>query len=1293
MDAECFRLSTKTALTTPRPLGLYQSQYWIPRLHPPGARLRFPYRRKPLVVPKGEALTLNAPNETLLGEIFKDACTSLPSRLFGTISPGIRDQYTLSISHHTLGSAEFHWRSRRPRTITGRGRRQLVLFNRECAVHSQISDLPSKTMHEQACTFRVPFPPGQRPEIPNFFLRDPRSFLAEVAWVINKRGTPNRTRGVRRYPLAYDTTSESALTGLGVHFSGPYTSDAERHGPSQLDNLNKHIDEFCKEALVDIMASHLIHRHGGRVLELYLNAHANSHSDSLHDLVDRTLDRRAIPLRRKPRPSKRTSRTPLGPRQSSSGGSRRVILPMFTWGDDRVSSLLSEICPAGEDQIDKAVPGPILRFLSRKKNDDRLITFSEDSAIERLQPALESVDFPWKDEFEWQTVLANTGVAKSHLDVVFEAIQQGKLDSESEVALRVCLPDQGFTVRPLAEMYRSTDLPATMAGSASPPILHPEIQCHRLLKRRVWRPKPYTLDDYLDEPQLEAASLSVRMSFWTWLCKNWRVLKPRTRRRIFRLPVWPSSDGHLLPLEVLCEPHIPSVATVLGDAIRRPSPDLLKAFIVRKTRKGRPTLREDPNLAEMRTFLSRRLEQFPTDEALTQRQQSEFHRFEDALIVLSARPRVKRIITQLSGEFAIALAADGNLYCPTVLVRSDGATSSLHLLARHSIDRPNRKLDRIEGWRPSLSPSTTQIVETLTEDGTRIGAHVPRLREYVKQAKRESIACNDLLDIPCIPINVQLLPPGGVSLRGRRDFWGDWRTAISVTDISPDVQRLYKQIGVFGGEPDSASSRHFFQWLASQDGPIINNHTDQILRHISHKSGPRAWTGEFPGIPCILVESDDGRVRLVTRAEATRSRAKVVIPDFEALEEAIRRDSGRRPVDIAVVDSRRVTEPILSHLRNFGLRTLSDYAGEPVQVFGQGESRPASGFDCRSILDSLLSGLIGRQLRKRLATLGLDSAENTLRSNWRQHLSSIQSARTAESVIAKYQVGRRTYSIPVDGEFDRSSGTLWLRSDCDDTASFFDVIADRIFEQPQKYYGPVLDRAYRMDLKERHPTDFPGEIESSEEDTEFGGPALESEERGSLRETTAVHSGGKPDLSRNLPNPGPIPTGPGAIRDVSRPRRERSRDQGGVEDAQIEDLKENQYAWHCQACIAKTEPSTLAPSLSYVVLPENRRSIMHAHHCDHRNAGGARNVGNILLLCRYHHSSLGDSIGRGEILRSLQHGAGHRVTFHANNGESKSIYGKVVILTPPQAQDPIPLFFTIEHRDYWVSKAREEGLM
>ena len=1266
-----------------------------------GCSVEVPYRIRDLIVEKGEPLTLYTPAEELIESLFRDAIQLLPQRLMGVVRPKIRDHYTLHLSHHKIGSFKLHWRAKRGRHFNGRGRRRFSIFSRECTTYSPEHSL-NTTIHEQACIFRIPFPTGKRPEIPEFFTRDNRSLSGEIAWHTDKHRRPRTVTGARRYPIAYSDSTDASLTGTGVHFSAPFVSNAERHGTSQSDPLNDYLDNACRDALVEILAGYLIHRHGPKALQLYMSNLDIPDSDSLHDLIERTVDRRALPLARKTnRTAKRSKRLTLGPRRRTATALQRerVILPVFTWDRQQFSPLLSQICPRNEDQIDSSVPKPILRHLAEnvyEPNDGfggRVITFDENDVIERLQPKLEAEHFPWTDESEWQAELANPSVVRVYFDVALKTIQRGQVESEQGLLRNTYVAAQDGHAQPLADMFSGLSLPPNLGQQDSVPIVHQELQDHRLLKRRAWKPKPFTLAEYLTRNQYETASTNERMTFWLWLRSNWRTVKRETLLQISALPVWPGSNGELLTLDSLCEPRSTRVSAILSGAIVRPSRDLLRTNIVNTAGRGRLAFRSKPSTHEFEAFLSENLGRFSQGTSLRPNERRAFHRLERDLVnLVSSMPRLRGFLSDLSDHYAIALDKTGTTRRPDELVREDGFVKRLALLDSYVIDRPKSTLDRTDGWAPMVRPSADQVVATLKEDGTQYDAHVPRIREYVTRARQERVRTVDLIDVPCIPVKGLPHSPSQLALRGRRDFWGEWKIRIPVTHMNPEVQRLYKSVGVAGGEPDRTSSREFFRWLASRDLDVVARHADQVLRHINHGSGPCTWSDEFPQIPFILVESDGQSVRLVSKNEATKRTTNVVIPDFEQLEEAIRTREGMRLLDLAIVESRRVTKPINTLLKELGARTLSDYVGEPVQVMGTAITDSVDHYDFTTVLASLLSGQRGRQLSKRLTKLGLDGPRNALRSNWRERLRDIQDVQISQSVSATYRIGRHKISIQVDGKLDRDSSTLWIRLDSDLEGVFFDVLADHIFEHPEKYYGSVLSRAYAMTIVERLPLDYVVPSQASDDaDTDD----ISTADHGSQGPTATpgIHQVPKADPIKDVPKPSPIPAGDEVMRRVDRNRHRVSRTQPASESSQIENLKQSQYAWHCQACVAGTEPTTLAPSSSYVEVTENRRPIMQAHHCDHVGADGARHAGNIILLCRYHHLYIGDAVTRTDIIQALGSASKRRLTFYSVDGLDTSIWGVVVSISPPQRQNPIFLFFTKDHADYWLTKAKEEALI
>ena len=174
-------------------------------------------------------------------------------------------------------------------------------------------------------------------------------------------------------------------------------------------------------------------------------------------------------------------------------------------------------------------------------------------------------------------------------------------------------------------------------------------------------------------------------------------------------------------------------------------------------------------------------------------------------------------------------------------------------------------------------------------------------------------------------------------------------------------------------------------------------------------------------------------------------------------------------------------EPITAELLELGLQSLKELAREPVSVIGEGNSGKPSGLYILQSLNALKSGAKGQELPKRLDRLDLNKSQNKLRSNWRERLSGVKSVKTADTVTAKYRLSRREFPVETAGRLDLESETLWLRSGPEMEESFFDVIADLIFEQPQQYLGSMLQRAYKMELRERNPRLMPEEGGSQDE--------------------------------------------------------------------------------------------------------------------------------------------------------------------------------------------------------------------
>ena len=121
-------------------------------------------------------------------------------------SRSTRSVHTLSESPFTLGSVEIHWRAKRGRNRTkAEVAGSFTVFSRECETFLEdILRVTSTVVYERACTFRLPFPAGKRPEIPDFFFRDRKSFWAEIAWLTDKEVGRGRSKAFAGIQL--DTT-------------------------------------------------------------------------------------------------------------------------------------------------------------------------------------------------------------------------------------------------------------------------------------------------------------------------------------------------------------------------------------------------------------------------------------------------------------------------------------------------------------------------------------------------------------------------------------------------------------------------------------------------------------------------------------------------------------------------------------------------------------------------------------------------------------------------------------------------------------------------------------------------------------------------------------------------------------------------------------------------------------------------------------------------------------------------------------------------------------------------------
>jgi hypothetical protein len=296
----------------------------------------------------------------------------------------------------------------------------------------------------------------------------------------------------------------------------------------------------------------------------------------------------------------------------------------------------------------------------------------------------------------------------------------------------------------------------------------------------------------------------------------------------------------------------------------------------------------------------------------------------------------------------------------------------------------------------------------------------------------------------------------------------------------------------------------------------------------------------------------------------------------------------------------------------------------------------------------------------------------------------VPKARVGTGLRAEYRIGRRAFFPKARWAVLPSQKELWLDAGHDLHNAFFGAVSDLIFVEPRARYMPaVLKAALEAEVREFQRA---AELRAGYGEPDDDMPPIRDGED-ETSESIRPHPGGPPDPARNKPKPAPLYTGgSGEIRRSKPPLS--GRPQIVDEDVQRRELKENHYAWHCQIELAHASPEALAPPGSYVEYRENRQRVVEAHHPDKVTAGGPRNAGNLLILSHLNHEGFGKAISRQQITDALLRDCEHR-TILATDG-SPWVEGVVAQVAVPVAGEKVAIFFTHDHRRYWLEMAGHE---
>lgn len=1254
-----------------------------------GCRVVIQYRTKSIRPTQGEAIELSGPTEDDIDLLFQNACAIIPEQFAGIVSPGIVTQYLIVLKHWRLGEARFHFKCTRSRRVE----RRMETFRRRCEVAGTVSQLP-REIQEQAVRRYYPLKGRLKKRIADFYVSGKRYF-AEVSWPINEHGKPSLGTGRFRYPIGYPEGSLGALTGHGAYFNVPVVSDSERHAPAPNEKTNIQLREVCDKLLIDALAYVVIPRWGPDGLNpLVPNQKSDNEIETVCPLLAELVRRNKMPVL-----DWRTVVALLfkGKKQRFNAAIQRIasqrrlkekrkyafVIPMGTWTSDSILPALSLLCPRSEKQLHPKINAEIIRLLCDTEMEgfcSVFITYDENDAFSRVISEGNEYFGPIaKPEIEFAAPI----IASAYLDLISSALDADKCDDEKEKTLidSLLMPNSRNQAKPLTSLYSSNLLRFEIPGLRIPPIIHPDLVGHPLLRRRGWRPVKFTMATFFKDDPLEDADEQTRIAFHRWLRRNFHLVSRSYRPKLAELAIWPDNKGRPTRITDLCEPTSVRVQTILSEFIRRPEKQLLRSNLVALGKKGKMSIRTNPTIDEISEWFDARLSQFELGEIPVTTTVKCFRRFENELITLiqdkAILKSLKCIDTTIPG-----LSQDGSIQARDTLVSSSQIINRLALPKRFLLDcrQGTASLDKLS---PALEiPTISMLIDTLAEDSSNFSSLHSRLKILLSSELLEDEELERIANLPIIPLNGQARRPSELAFKGPKgDVWGAWKITLPAKGLSKDEQKRLREVGVTRGVPDMFTSKAFFDWLETLGRAELRQHVPCVFRHILHDQGPIRWASSFTNTPIVPVNSKNG-LQLVSLK--TIARGSVFLNDAGDIGDEILAKDAR--VFLAIDSVEDVSKPITEQCRILGVKSLRNALNEPISTSGEGEVTQVSD-DMYGKLNLLKQRGFQNNFRKKLNFFGVPG--KLIRHDWHDRLNRVQEIKIADKVEATYRFRNKTYRNTTDGEFDPSSGIFWIKRDSNTSVSvLYESIAKTLIfkptAQPMHYF--TLERAVKLEISDPSFGERVPASDATATDPFTDSDYDESSEEDEVVEAGHGHSPYKPDETHNVPNPGQIPTQSASSRHKGRTKNKRQRDNSSdqtpnLEKEQIDDLKSNQYANHCQMCLCEQTPQKLAPRNSYVFDAKVRKRVIDAHHVDHRSAKGARHAGNLILLCKYHHNNYGNRLARDKISQALRSNSNTKAI---RFGAKSKIEGKQVEYEISDTGEVVNIFFTNQHADFWL---------
>lgn len=1215
-----------------------------------GTRITAAYRTTRLRKPDGDGAFLEPLTGEDLDALWLSSSNEAAERFITASAPGKPWRYELVLERAGQESKTFVYECKPSRYGFK------TTYIRTCSL--KIGKRPAEQILRRQCSrFLIAAADLGAAKVPRLFKVGGRTY-GEVSWRLDRRGHPVATVGLLRYPIAFP--EESALSGFGFDISAPFIAGRARHTLSE-DARNSTLKDAARAAFASLAKRRLAKEHGPR-LGVLVESQGRLNDESSDRLVGDLLKEGGLSVH-----------TADLPRRFSRGTPMQTGMPLILACSLHGASVIDE-------RLVALVPG--MRNVLHMKTPDRIVARllrigkgSVERFDERTAAKAAFIDAPERAED------THIRYAREVLEALARLRKSsGSLPKEicSDLEHKGRLPIVDGTFQSWGEIRRSKSGIPTVPGIRDPKIIHPAITDAEVLMTGPLRIKDFRLDELLQNRKFDPVEPSGRQSFFDWLKVNAGVVKKERLTEIAGYPIWPGADGKHRRLDEYCSPRDRRVGAILKGFCLEPAKDVI-ALARSKTSKGRLKIRSVQRIEEARAWYEACRDSIDASVAEEDvvSAAKKVARLEDSLDELSSR----RIMVE---EFALqhkTVAEDGQVRPVAGLHELTTLIGNCALPKRY-LCRP-RKSDLYSRLGARSRPSREALVAALREDPS-IATLFIRLDQY----KRAGYDLSDLCNEEIVPTAQGVRRAADLAFRSERDLWGAFKIKLEKLTTVPADHALLVALGVTTSSLKDGQSPEFFEWLERQPRKVQQEHLPQILRHWRDDGfGPASWA-PASGIRCVPVYGKAQQLELLKVADAINPRSFVYLDDFPDLKTAAVA-SGR--VRLAV-DTDGKHASVIGAYASVGLRSLRQQADLPVRITIQKES----GVPNQLALDlrQLQSPQVASALKTRLPRHGV--ALSDLKNDIRNLVNGLSGIRYGKNLTATYQVAGATFNVPTSSAVDASTKTVFVSSHADAALGFFNALSTFLFKpgsSPKNAWGLM------MMVRERLPEDqLQFMLQDGDEDGDDVEPGDEKGSSGETGSSDALHSGhgarterlGTPQAPQpRALNPIGKPTYLNSRRTAARVSRASSTEnlRNSLEEQEhIRTLKEDHYAWHCQACLGSNEVLRAAPAGTYVYSPSYRKRLIEAHHVQHLQNAGGLGGGNLLILCNFHHDLLGDELSRDTVKVALVEAiVGHR-KFPTDMLGKTTIRRDGLLATVAFSKEPfkVTLFFTKEHKKIWL---------